>query len=64
MRPEPRRGMKLQYLTLIVSITACATHSASMYRGYTHRRSVSATPSFCSCLRTWCGEGNGCSGEM
>ena len=56
--------MKLQYLTLIVSITACAIHSGSMYCGYTHSRSVSAHAVACSCLRTWCGEGNGCSGEM
>ena len=30
VRPEPRRGMKLQYLTLIVSITPWAIHSGSM----------------------------------
>ena len=30
VRPDPRRGMKLQYLTLIVSITPCAIHSGSM----------------------------------
>ena len=31
---------------------------------YTHSRSVSATPSCARRRRTWCGEGNGCSGEM
>ncbi len=31
--PDPRRGMKDQYLTLIVSITAGAIHSGSMYFG-------------------------------
>ncbi len=31
--PDPRRGMKHQYLTLIVSITAGAIHSGSMYFG-------------------------------
>jgi len=30
VRPEPRRGMKLQYLTLIVSSTAGAIQSGSM----------------------------------
>ena len=30
VRPEPRRGMKLQYFALIVSSTPCATHSGSM----------------------------------
>ena len=35
-----------------------------MYSGYTHSRSVSASPSACSRLRTCVGEGNGCSGEM
>ena len=30
VRPEPRRGMKLQYLTLIVSSTAGSIHSGSM----------------------------------
>ena len=35
-----------------------------MKRPYTHRRSASATPSSASRLRTWCGDGNGCSGEM
>ena len=30
VRPEPRRGMKLQYLTLIVSSTPGASHSESM----------------------------------
>ena len=30
VRPEPRRGMKLQYLTLIVSSTPGAIHSGSM----------------------------------
>ena len=34
--------MKLQYFTLIVSITAGEIHSGSMYWGYTHSRSVSA----------------------
>ncbi len=32
-RPEPRRGMKLQYLSLITSSTPCSSHSASMYCG-------------------------------
>ena len=62
--PDPRRGMKLQYLSLIVSSTPWETHSGSMYCGYTHSRSVSAKPSACRRLRTWWGEGNGCSGEM
>ena len=42
VRPDPRRGMKLQYLTLIVSITPCAIHSGRCTCGYTHSRSVSA----------------------
>jgi hypothetical protein len=63
-RPEPRRGMKLQYFVLITSSTCWASHSGSMKRPYTHSRSVSATPSWASRLRTWLGEGNGCSGEM
>ena len=42
MRPDPRRGMKLQYFALIVSSTPGAIHSWPMYFGYTHRRSVSA----------------------
>ncbi len=32
-RPEPRRGMKLQYFTLITSSTPCSIHSGSMYCG-------------------------------
>ena len=32
-RPEPRRGMKLQYLSLITSRTPCSIHSGSMYCG-------------------------------
>ena len=32
-RPEPRRGMKLQYFALITSSTPCSSHSASMYCG-------------------------------
>ena len=44
-RPEPRRGMKLQYFVLMTSSTPWATHSGSMYSPYTHSRSVSATPS-------------------
>ena len=31
LRPEPRRGMKLQYFVLMTSSTPCATHSGSMY---------------------------------
>ena len=30
-RPEPRRGMKLQYFVLMTSSTPWATHSGSMY---------------------------------
>ncbi len=30
VRPEPRRGMKLQYFVLTTSSTPCATHSGSM----------------------------------
>ena len=41
-RPEPRRGMKLQYLVLIASSTPWSSHSGVMYCGYTHSRSVSA----------------------
>ena len=41
-RPDPRRGMKLQYEVLTTSSTPCSIHSESMYCGYTHRRSVSA----------------------
>ena len=33
VRPEPRRGMKLQYFVLTTSSTPCATHSGSMYCG-------------------------------
>ena len=32
-RPEPRRGMKLQYFSLITSSTPCSIQSASMYCG-------------------------------
>ena len=32
-RPDPRRGMKLQYFVLITSRTCCASHSGSMKRG-------------------------------
>ena len=32
-RPEPRRGMKLQYLSLTTSRTPCSIHSGSMYCG-------------------------------
>ena len=32
-RPDPRRGMKLQYLSLITSSTPCSIHSGSMYCG-------------------------------
>ena len=64
VRPEPRRGMKLQKRVLITSSTPCASHSGSMNCGYTHSRSVSATPSADIRLRTWCGDGKGCSGEM
>ena len=63
-RPEPRRGMKLQYFRLITSRTPGSSHSASMYCGYTHSRSVSAWPFGWSSLRIRCGDGNGCSGEM
>jgi hypothetical protein len=30
-RPEPLRGMKLQYFSLITSRTPCSIHSGSMY---------------------------------
>ena len=33
VRPEPRRGMKLQYFVLMTSSTPWATHSGSMYCG-------------------------------
>ena len=56
--------MKLQKRALITSSTPCASHSGSMKRGYTQSRSVSATPSCASRLRTCVGDGNGCSGEM
>ena len=49
---------------MITSSTGWATHSGSMYSGYTHSRSVSARPSAGSLLRTCAGDGNGCSGEM
>ena len=32
-RPDPRRGMKLQYFSLITSRTPCSIHSESMYCG-------------------------------
>ena len=32
-RPDPRRGMKLQYLSLTTSSTPCSIHSGSMYCG-------------------------------
>src|SRR5215218_7570477 len=32
-RPEPRRGMKLQYLSLTTSSTPCSVHSGSRYCG-------------------------------
>ena len=32
-RPDPRRGMKLQYFSLITSRTPCSIHSGSMYCG-------------------------------
>ena len=62
--PLPRRGMNDQNFALIVSSTPREIHSGSMYCGYTHSRSVSAYPSSRRRLRTRCGEGNGCSGEM
>ena len=49
---------------MITSSTGCATHSGSMYSGYTHSRSLNASPSSCRRLRTSDGDGNGCSGEM
>ncbi len=63
-RPEPLRGMKLQYFSFTRSSTPCSSHCGSMYCGYTHRRSVSAYPSGASRLRILCTDGNGCSGEM
>ena len=33
VRPEPRRGMKLQKRALMTSSTPCAIHSGSMKRG-------------------------------
>ena len=33
VRPDPRRGMKLQYFVLTTSSTPCATQPGSMYRG-------------------------------
>ncbi len=56
--------MNDQYVVLITSITGREIHSGSMYSGYTHSRSDSATPSARRRLRTSVGEGNGCSGEM
>ena len=64
VRPEPLRGMNDQKRVLMTSSTPWSTQSASMYFAYTQSRSVSATPSSSSRLRTWCGDGNGCSGEM
>ena len=64
LRPDPRRGMKLQYFSFTTSSTPCSIHSGSMYCGYTHSRSVNAYPRGASSFRTWCGLGNGSSGEM
>jgi hypothetical protein len=33
VRPDPRRGMKLQKRALMTSSTACDSHSGSMKRG-------------------------------
>ena len=33
VRPEPRRGMKLQYFVFTTSSTPCSIHSESMYWG-------------------------------
>jgi hypothetical protein len=33
LRPDPLRGMKLQYFSLITSRTPCSIHSGSMYCG-------------------------------
>ena len=52
VRPEPLRGMNDQNVVLTTSSTPWSTHSAAMYCGYTHRRSVRATPSFARRLRT------------
>ena len=52
VRPDPRRGMNDQYFVLTTSSTPWSTHAGSMYCGYTHSRSVSATPSRARRLRT------------
>ena len=49
---------------MITSITGREIHSGSMYSGYTHSRSVSATPVGPQPLAHLDGDGNGCSGEM
>ena len=64
VRPEPRRGMKLQYFALIVSSTPVRDPlGVDVLR--VHAQALGQRePSRCSSLRTWCGDGNGCSGEM
>ena len=52
VRPEPLRGMNDQKRVLMTSSTPWSTQSASMYFAYTQSRSVSATPSSSSRLRT------------
>ena len=64
-RPEPRRGMKLQYFVLIdVEHALGDPLGVDVLAGRrTAARSARRRPA-ARRLRTWCGDGNGCSGEM
>ena len=64
-RPEPRRGMKLQYLGLIASSTPWLEPLGRPCTAGTRTAARSArSPPAWSSLRIRWGEGNGCSGEM
>ena len=64
-RPDPRRGMKLQYFVLIDVEHALRrpTPRRCTAGRRTAARSARRRPPP-GVLRTWCGDGNGCSGEM